>query len=104
MTISFYFIHSNPFPRFYSKHLANKHVKPFDGAAADSRASHGSASHAAAAGASSVLLSATVLPSPSAISRKIRIFQWCLSDMKFKGQIVIIDCFEEMTNIPLKEI
>jgi hypothetical protein len=32
MTISFYFIDINPFPRFYSKnsskHLANKHAKP----------------------------------------------------------------------------
>jgi CHAT domain-containing protein len=61
-----------------------------DGVAADSRAFHGFASLAAAAGASSVLLSAAALSSPSTISYKIRTFQWCLPDMKFKGQIDLV--------------
>jgi hypothetical protein len=108
MTISFYFIHNNPFPRFYvknpSEHLANKHVKPSIVLQQIQELFMASLPMELLPEACSVFLSAAALPSPSAVSLKLRTFQRCLPDMKLKPQIVIIDYFEEMTNVPLKEI
>jgi hypothetical protein len=83
MTISFYFIHNNPFPRFYvknpSEHLANKHVKPSIVLQQIQELFMASLPMELLPEACSVFLSAAALPSPSAVSLKLRTFQRCLS-------------------------